>query len=50
VTETIWKGTYTMIKGTGKFSGIKGKASWVAYVVAPSQFYTDEEWDIELPR
>jgi len=50
VTKATWKGTYTITKGTGKFSGIKGNGTWIAYIAAPTQFYTDEEWDIELPQ
>jgi hypothetical protein len=49
VGEYVYKGDYTIIKGTGKYEGIKGKGTWTAYIVAPFQWYTDEEWDIELP-
>ena len=49
VAENRWEGEYTILKGTGKFEGIKGKGTFTAYVVAPNQFYTDEEWEVELP-
>jgi len=53
VRENYWEGTYTMLKGTGKFEGIKGNGSWTCVVLPgqpPELFYADEEWDIELPR
>jgi len=46
---SYWKGEYTLVKGTGKFEGIKGKGTWTAYVIAPKQFYTDWEIEVELP-
>ena len=49
VAENRFEGEYTIIKGTGKFEGIKGKGTWTAYVGAWPQFYTDEEWEVELP-
>jgi hypothetical protein len=49
VAENRWEGEYTILKGTGKFEGIKGKGTFTAYVVAPNQFYTDEEWEVDLP-
>jgi len=48
--KNYWEGTYTMLKGTGKFEGIRGKGTWTVHVVAPGQWYSDEEWDIDLPR
>jgi hypothetical protein len=47
--EATWEGEYTVLKGTGKYEGIKGKGTWSLQSVAPMQWYTDEEWDIELP-
>ena len=38
-----------MLKGTGKYDGIEGKGTWRAVFVGPGEWYTDEEWDIELP-
>ena len=48
-TEGGWKGTYTILKGSGKYEGIKGKGTFSAAFVGPQEWYTDEEWDIELP-
>jgi hypothetical protein len=44
-----WKGTNTFLKGTGKYEGIKGKATWVWYAAAPFQSYSDWEGEVELP-
>jgi hypothetical protein len=49
VENGYWEGEYTVLKGTGKYEGIKGKGTWRAISVAPRQWYTDEEWEIELP-
>ncbi len=45
-----WEGKYTIVNGTGKFEGIRGTGTFSAFLVAPMQFYSDEDWDIELPR
>ena len=50
VKENCWEGKYTIVNGTGKFEGIRGKGTWSVFEVAPQQFYSDEEWDIELPQ
>lgn len=47
---SYWEGECTIVKGTGKYEGIKGKGIWSAYVVAPMQWYYDEEVEVELPR
>ena len=47
--ENTWEGTYVILKGTGRYEGIKGKGKWPLLSVSPDQFFTDEEWDIELP-
>ena len=44
------EGTYSMLSGTGKFEGIRGKGTWTVNIVAPGQWYSDEEWDIDLPQ
>ncbi len=49
VGEGRWEGEYTILKGTGKYEGIKGKGTWSLESVAPQQWYTDEEWEMELP-
>ena len=47
--QATWEGTYVIYKGTGKYEGIKGRGKWSLLMVSPDQFFTDEEWDIELP-
>ena len=44
-----WAGTWTMVKGTGRFEGIKGKGTWQSYN-AGGQSYTDWEGEVELRR
>lgn len=46
------KGPLTFIKGTGKYEGIKGKGTWSAGPPTkdPSEFYTNWEGEVELPR
>lgn len=39
---------FTMPKGTGKYEGIKGGATWRSYSVAPKQSYMGHEWNVEL--
>jgi len=46
---SYWKGELTIVKGTGKFQGIKGKGTFFSYPIAPMQFYSDAEWEVELP-
>ena len=46
----IWSGPATLVRGTGKFEGLKGKATFSTVVVAPNQFYADWEGEMELPR
>jgi hypothetical protein len=43
------RGTTTVIKGTGKWEGIKGTGTWVTTPVATTQSYVDVDFDIELP-
>ena len=43
-------GTAVIVRGTGKYEGIKGKATWDSYAVAPNQNYTNWEHEVEWPR
>jgi hypothetical protein len=45
-----WEGKDTDLRGTGKYEGIKGEGTWSSYVIAPMQWYTDWEMEVELPR
>ncbi len=44
------EGRYTLVKGTGKLEGIRGRGTWVSITPVRGQNYTDEEWDIEIPQ
>jgi len=46
---SYWKGDTTLVKGSGKYEGIKGKSTWSSYAVTPMQYYNIEEWEVELP-
>ena len=39
----------TILKGSGKYEGMKGGATWRGYSVAPKQMYLDQDWEVELP-
>jgi hypothetical protein len=43
------EGTWTYVKGTGKFQGIQGRGTFKSYVLAPSQFYSDLQGEYTLP-
>jgi len=45
-----WSGPMTFVRGTGKFEGLKAKATWSTVTVAPNQFYADWDGEMELPR
>ena len=45
-----YEGKWTILRGTGKYEGIKGKGTYSLYNIAPMQAYTDWEMDVELPR
>ena len=45
-----WSGPGTFVRGTGKFEGLKAKATWSTVTVAPNQFYADWDGEMELPR
>ena len=41
--------TWRIVRGTGKFEGIKGKGTWISTNVTPNQAYTDYEGEVEWP-
>jgi hypothetical protein len=45
-----WDGKSTILRGTGKYEGIKGEGTYSVYNIAPMQGYTDWEMEVELPR
>ena len=46
----LWSGPWDFVRGTGKFEGLKGKATWSAVNVNPSQHYSDCEGELEWSR
>ncbi len=45
-----WKGTWTIVKGTGKYEGIKGGGTWDEYSLGPQQqSYLEIEGEFEIP-
>ena len=44
-----WQGTYKVIKGTGKYEGIKGGGTWNSYFLAPQESYLEVEGEVEMP-
>jgi hypothetical protein len=45
-----WKGTWTYIKGTGKFEGIKGGGTWDSYSMGQGEpSYMEVEGEVEMP-
>ena len=47
---SVWEGKSTILRGTGKYEGIKGEGTFSMYTTAPMQSYTDWEIEVELPR
>ncbi len=47
---STWEGKYIILRGTGKYEGIKGEGTESLYAIAPKQMYEDWEIDVELPR
>ncbi len=43
------EGTWTPIKGTGKFLGIQGEGTWKSYNMSPERWYDDSEIKYTLP-
>jgi len=51
VSNGAWSGPGTIVRGTGKFEGLKGKATHGPSVrVGPNQIYTEWEGELERPR
>ena len=50
VVKGVWSGPITSVRGTGKFEGLKGKATWIAFAAAPNQDYVDWDGELEWPR
>jgi hypothetical protein len=46
-----WKGTWTYIKGTGKYEGIKGTGTWESFSMAQDQpSYLEVLGEVEYPK
>ncbi len=45
-----WSGPMTFVRGTGKFEGLKAKATFSSVTIAPNQYYADWEGEMDLPR
>jgi len=43
------KGTWSYIKGTGKYEGIQGKGTFESYVLGPGQWYSEVRGEYTLP-
>ena len=43
------EGTFTYVKGTGRFQGIQGRGTFKSYTVAPGQSYSDVQGEYTLP-
>jgi hypothetical protein len=44
-----WKGTFTYVKGTGKYEGITGGGTWDSYRLSKTQSYMEVEAEYQLP-
>jgi hypothetical protein len=44
-----WKGTWSLVKGTGKHEGIKGGGTWDEYSLGPQESYLEIEGEFEIP-
>jgi hypothetical protein len=45
-----WKGTWSILKGTGKREGAKGGGTWDSYSMGPGQpSYMEAEGEVEVP-
>ena len=49
VAKGQFKGTSTIIKGTGKFDGAKGGGTWTSYNMGQGQMYIEVEGERESP-
>ena len=46
-----WKGTWTYVKGTGKYDGIKGSGTWESFSIVQDQpSYLEILGDVEYPK
>jgi len=43
------EGSWTFIKGTGRFEGIQGEGTYKSYILVPGQWYSDIEGQYTLP-
>jgi len=41
---------FIIVKGTGKYEGIQGRAKWSFYNPAKMWTVVNAEWEVELPR
>ena len=44
-----WKGTFTYVKGTGKYEGISGGGTWDHYSLSKTQSYGEIKGEYQLP-
>jgi len=44
-----WQGTWSIIKGTGKYEGAKGGGTFDSYSLAPQESYIEVEGEFEMP-
>ena len=46
-----WKGTWSIMKGTGKYEGAKGGGTWDSYMMGRDQpSYLEIEGEVEMPK
>jgi hypothetical protein len=46
-----WKGTFTYVRGTGKYEGVKGSGIWDSYSMGEGQpSYMEVDGEIEMPK
>jgi hypothetical protein len=44
-----WKGTFTYVKGTGKYEGISGGGTWDQYSLNKTQSYSEIKGEYQIP-
>ncbi len=44
------QGRFTWVRTTGKWEGVKAWGTWKGQRVSPPLYYSDFEWEVELPR
>jgi hypothetical protein len=47
---SIWKTKFILLRGTGKYEGIKEGGTAITHTIAPNQAYEDWELEVEFPR